>query len=55
MIVRLTDGQSDYSEANVKDVDELDDLNRIAFQHTDGNLYWYSVNGLPRIPAEAAA
>jgi hypothetical protein len=51
MIVRLTDGQEDYAQLEVKDVDALDELNRTAFQCTDGNLYWYSINGLPRVPA----
>lgn len=53
MRVRLTDGKEllpDVAERRVKDVDELDELNKAGC-----NLYWYAIDGLPRIPAKAGA
>ena len=49
MQAHLTDGQNDYQARTIKDVDELDELNRLAFEKTDGNLYWYALTGLPRV------
>lgn len=40
MIVILTDGSEIFAERIIESEDELESLNKNAFDATDGNLYW---------------